>query len=740
LPYEAGEWLRALGSGSRFESITRGVLDLRDIFYYLTIVVLFLLLTRIKLESLRWPNHFSKKARNKWLQLTAVVVISLLITNIGLSFVTQARIDLTQGNIYSLSNATKQYLGKLEKPLLIRGYFSSSTHPLLAPLIPRLRDLLNEYAVLGSGNVKVEFIDPLDESKFEEEAGMKYGVRPVSFHSESKYQASVINTYFNVLIAYEDQYEVLNYKDLVELKASANKHEVDLNNPEYQITRAIRSIASKVNRQVSSFKELTDPLALTGYVSSRDLLPKNKQKITELLNELSEKFRQQSDDNFDVLFINPDEDQLTQEYLRNELRVRPISDSELSTQPYWFYFTLTDGKKTVPVSFSREADKTLLSQSIFAAYKRLLPDSVKTVAFMRPLATPGPAGVIESPGIPKHFSILRKSLEQSVQVVDVDLRDGVVPKKVDFLMVFAPRYLNPVQISAIQNYLTSGGTVLIASSPIDVNVSHFTEVYSVQSGLENWLEDLGISIKNTLVLDNQHGKYSLPVIRQAGNLRVRETNLVNYPYVIDVRGDGLNTDIGITSKLGQLFVPWSSPIMVNPDKNKDRTVTPLLFSSKESWTSDNKDIIPNFELHPEIGFAQPDEKDTAYLLGTMIEGSFGEEITNIDSSRLIVIGSSLLFTDNFSDQMSQILRNEYRRPIQLMQNLVSWSLEDQELLNVLRKHTQFTRTLTTLDEKEKSFWEYLNYTLGAVGLLLIGVIRIILSRKSRLRGIKLLHG
>ena len=124
----------------------------------------------------------------------------------------------------------------------------------------------------------------------------------------------------------------------------------------------------------------------------------------------------------------------------------------------------------------------------------------------------------------------------------------------------------------------------------------------------------------------------------------------------------------------------------------------------------------------------------------MVEGSFGEEITNIDSSRLIVIGSSLLFTDNFSDQMSQILRNEYRRPIQLMQNLVSWSLEDQELLNVLRKHTQFTRTLTTLDEKEKSFWEYLNYTLGAVGLLLIGVIRIILSRKSRLRGIKLLHG
>ena len=745
LPYEVGEWLRDFGSGSRFESITRGVLDLRDIFYYITIVIIFLLLTRIKLESLRWSNRFSKKTRQHWTLLTTAVVIALLIFNVGLSFITQARIDLTQGNIYSLSDATKKYLDDLEKPLLIRGYFSSGTHPLLAPLVPRLRDLLSEYAVLGGGNVKVEFIDPLDDAKFEEEAGMNYGIRPVSFHSESKYQASVINTYFNVLIASEDQYEVLNYKDLVELKASANKHEVDLNNPEYQITRAIRTIAAKLNKQVNSFEKLTEPLALTGYVSSRNLLPKNKQKVTNILDELSVKFSQESNDNFDVLYVNPDEDQLTQEYLQNELRVRPISNDDFSTKTYWFYFTLTNGKKTVPLSFSPEADKALVEQAIFSAYKRLLPDSMKTIAFMRPLATPGPAGVSESPGIPKHFSILRKSLEQSVQIIDVDLREGIVPEMVDFLMVFAPRYLNPMQIKAIQNYLTSGGTVLISTSPIDVNVSHFTEVYPVRSGLEGWLEDFGVSIKDTLVLDNQHGKYSLPVMRRAGNLRVRETSLVNYPYVIDVRGDGLNMDVGVTSKLGQLYMPWASPIILDQDKNKNRIVTPLLSSSKNSWVSNSLDIIPDFEMHSDLGFVQPNkiqlsERDTSYLLGVMIEGAFDIESTEADTSRLIVIGSSLLFTDNFSDHMTQILRNEYQQPIQLMQNLVDWSLEDQGLLNILRKHSQFTRTLKTLDEQDKSNWEYLNYGLGVIGLLLIGFIRIILYRKTRRRETKLLQG
>lgn len=736
---EMGEWLHAFGAGSRFESITRGILDLRDIFYYLTIVVLFLLLTRKKLESLRWANNFTKKAHNYWIRLTAIVVTLFVVLNVGLSFVTQARVDLTEGNIYSLSSATKEYLKDLGRPLLIRGYFSSSTHPLLAPLVPRIRDLLHEYGVQGKGNIQVEFIDPLHQAKFEEEAGMNYGIRPVSFHSESKYQASIINTYFNVLVAYEDQYKVLNYKDLVDLKASAGKHEVDLDNPEYQITRAISSITAKAERQVSSFSTLTDPIVLTGYVSSLNVLPENNKEVVKIVEELGDTLRQESNDNFDLLIINPDDDQLTQEYLQNELGVRPLAGDELTAQSYWFYFTLTDGKNTVPVSFSSEPDKLVITQSFYAAYKRLLPDSEKTVALMRPLATPGPAGVSESPGIPKHFSILRNALQQFVQVIDVDLRDGIVPSEVDFLMVLAPRFLHPAQISAIQDYLAKGGTVLIAFSSIDVNVSYFTEVFPVRSGLEQWLTGLGISIDDTLVLDNQHGQYTLPVMRGVGDLRVRETNLVNYPYIIDVRGEGLNAESGITAKLGQVYVPWASPIIVDPQQNSNRTVTSLLLSSGESWTSNSQAILPDFETFPDVGFETQIENVTPQVLATMIEGSFSVKDSQEKSSRLIIVGSSALFTDNFADQMSQVLRSEYRRPIQLMQNLVDWSLEDQSLLGVLRKHSQFTRTLTTLDEQKKSRWEYLNYGLGAFGLLFIYLIRVVLHKKSYIRGEKLLR-
>ena len=51
--HRVGEVLGLVGSGSRFSSITRGVLDLRDLYYYLSIVGVFLALNLYSLERLR---------------------------------------------------------------------------------------------------------------------------------------------------------------------------------------------------------------------------------------------------------------------------------------------------------------------------------------------------------------------------------------------------------------------------------------------------------------------------------------------------------------------------------------------------------------------------------------------------------------------------------------------------------------------------------------------------------------
>jgi len=80
------------------------------------------------------------------------------------------RLDLTAQREYSLSQTTRDLLGNLQEPLLIRGYFSEKTHPLLAPLVPRIRDMLRKYEVASGGAVQLDIIDPAKDPDKEAEA------------------------------------------------------------------------------------------------------------------------------------------------------------------------------------------------------------------------------------------------------------------------------------------------------------------------------------------------------------------------------------------------------------------------------------------------------------------------------------------------------------------------------------------------------------------------------------------
>ena len=54
LPDRTGALLRAFGSGSRFASVARGVLDLRDLLYYVSLTAFFLACSVFALRARRW--------------------------------------------------------------------------------------------------------------------------------------------------------------------------------------------------------------------------------------------------------------------------------------------------------------------------------------------------------------------------------------------------------------------------------------------------------------------------------------------------------------------------------------------------------------------------------------------------------------------------------------------------------------------------------------------------------------
>ncbi len=110
------------------------------------------------------------------------------------------------------------------------------------------------------------------------------------FQVSGKYQASVVNSYFDILIAYGDQYQVLNFRDLIDVKErSETDISVELKNPEYAITSAIRKVLLSYQGSGGVFDTLHQPVTFTGYLSASDALPEPLQKARAALEARSAK-------------------------------------------------------------------------------------------------------------------------------------------------------------------------------------------------------------------------------------------------------------------------------------------------------------------------------------------------------------------------------------------------------------------------------------------------------------------
>ncbi len=769
----AAEFLKLLGVGSRFDAITRGVIDLRDIYFYLSLVGVFLALNVFTLEWLRWSGNNTNANHRRWGLVTVLLAANFLAVNLWLAPVGWMRADMTQGNIYSISEATRSYLSQLREPLLIRGYFSAQTHPLLAPLVPRLRDLLKEYAVAGKGRVRVEFIDPLEHPELEQEANEKYGIEPVPFQFASKYQASVVNSYFNILISYGDQHEVLGFRDLIEVKAQSETDlDVDLRNPEYDITQSIKKALYAYQGGGDLFDNITSKVAFTGYLSSNQKLPGFLRTLRQDLEAVLADLAKDSRGKFSYETKDPEADGgVLARQLENDYGFRPMSASLFDGNTFWFYMTLQGDGRVIQVPLPENFEKAELKRGIESALKRFSHGFLKSVAMHTPASAPQLPQFGMSGG--KRFNWLRDTLSEEHNIIATDLNSGQVPEATDMLLLVSPDKLDQKQLFAVDQFLMQGGTLVLATSPFDIDTSGSLVAKKHESGMEDWLAHMGISLEQRMVLDPQNAAFPIPVNRQVGGFVIRETQLVDYPYFTDIRDSGMDREAGITSGLNQVTLTWPSPVDIDLEKNKARKVTRLLESTDRAWTSDTLEIQPNFRVYGPLGFPAAEERGKQ-LLAVAVEGRFdsyfsdkpsplmaalteqqpaqevdakssqkseGEKEQPVvgrlikrspESARIILFASNTFLSDDMLELATSGLGTRYLKPVQLVENAIDWSLEDRGLL-AIRGRAHFSRTLDPIDRDSQLFWEYLNYGMALLGLFLVWVIRRQVNRKTESR-------
>ena len=114
----------------------------------------------------------------------ALVLLALILVIVGAAnyilSALSARVDLTAEHLYTLSPGSKAVLGKLDRKVTLKFFFSESAKdmpPSLKTYAEQVRDLLGEYERAGNGNVTLEIYDPKQDSD-EEEWAVKYGIEP----------------------------------------------------------------------------------------------------------------------------------------------------------------------------------------------------------------------------------------------------------------------------------------------------------------------------------------------------------------------------------------------------------------------------------------------------------------------------------------------------------------------------------------------------------------------------------
>lgn len=142
-----------LGMQAHYESLSRGIIDTRDLLYFLSVTIIFILLTTLGISV--------EKIAFKAIKPVLLIGLGLIVINIF----TQGfykRFDLTKDKRYTLSQATIDIVKSADEPIFIDVFLEGDFPSEFRRLQDETRQLLEEFSDENS-NLKFGFINPLED-------------------------------------------------------------------------------------------------------------------------------------------------------------------------------------------------------------------------------------------------------------------------------------------------------------------------------------------------------------------------------------------------------------------------------------------------------------------------------------------------------------------------------------------------------------------------------------------------
>ncbi len=351
LSYPLNAIAQQLGVLSHVNAMARGVIDIRDILYFVSVTAVFLGLAYawvVKAKTLASSAYFKKLQTSLILFIGIAVVVNLF----GQSYTVRA--DLTEQNIYSLSVATKTVLQDLDDTVNI-SLFRSQKLPTQVELVGRdVQDILNDYAKFGGRYVDLAIKYPDQDEEVAQEA-QSAGIPSVQFNVHREDEFTLQDGYLGIALQYVDKTEVIPFVG-------------NINDLEYQLTRAILKMQGQKQLRLGFMQDFggQDLESLPSFSQSirQDYLVENINLEVEEGEEVTE-----IDPSIDILVIAGPTQPLTEAALS---QIQAYVDS--GGKIFWMLSGMTIDDATLNGAVNETGLESILAQQGIVVNKDVVAD------------------------------------------------------------------------------------------------------------------------------------------------------------------------------------------------------------------------------------------------------------------------------------------------------------------------------------------------------------------------------
>ena len=455
--------------------------------------------------------------------------------------------------------------------------------------------------------------------------------------------------------------------------------------------------------------ELEDVVNIKVYFSEN--LPIHFMAVRQEVEDILEEYKNYSNGNIRVEFIDPKDDEETQ----RELYMKGVpqlafdvfeKDKRQTVNGYTgMIISFSDKSEVIPVLVENTNN---LEYQITTKIKKVISDEIATIGIVTDLGSMRMEDInFTTSELMKLYNVENISLSG-----EVDFLDGI-----DTLVIVGPSTeMTEEQMKSINSFLVRGGSLFVLIDGVIVSQGMVPE--QNKTNFLNFLENYGIKVNQNLIADLRNGIATFSQGNSLGNFAFS----TNYPFWPKINSEGFNQDNVALTNLENVVLPWSSSIEIFEDRIAQEDYSNLAFSTDSAWQE--KD---SYNISPKDLIASPNR--ARYNFAVNVNGEINNAYSDENQekskfpTRIIVIGDSDFILDSFVQGTPDNLT--------LFLNLVDSLSFDEDIIKIRSKNVSSRPIQEDLRESTKATIKYGNIFGLTVLVVLLGMIRYYLRRKSK---------